>query len=337
MLNVARFSRYVHLLLDLGQYVGFLKLRVPIPSNLALTPQNDVTVISATLGEEENYTETLRSWLKCNPKAINVVTVERAASRMKKLLKKINDSKISLYTVEKPDIRRQLTTGIQKTDTKLLVLVDDDSQWSPHTLSSLTSAFKDPSVGGANTMQYVRPRSESLTIWESFGALNLVRRNILHSAVAYFNHGQVLNLSGRTVAYRTDILKNDAFVRAFLNDYWRGKHLIRTGDDSFITSWIVHHGWQTAFLNQPDAVIVTTVNDDVTYLNQVLRWSRDTARHYLRDLGFASKTSERRLYIRSFLNWTSNYTTDFLVLGELGFVIIVSIVPRAGTRPNIFR
>jgi cellulose synthase/poly-beta-1,6-N-acetylglucosamine synthase-like glycosyltransferase len=336
MLNTSRLSRYIHLLLDISQYVGYLKLRFPIPSGPPPMPHSDVTAISATLGEEENYAETLQSWLKCNPRAINIVTVERAASRMKELVKNIDDNRIVLHVVEKPDIRKQLVKGIQNTTTKLVVLVDDDSQWSPQTLTHLSSAFENPSVGGANTMQYVRPRSKCLTIWESFGALNLVRRNILHSAVAYFNNGQVLNLSGRTAAYRTEILKDDVFIRAFLNDYWRGKYLIRTGDDSFITSWITHRGWNTAFLNQPNSVIITTVNDDATYLNQVLRWSRDTARHYIRDLGFAFKTSEPRFYIRSILNWTSNYTTDFLVFAELVFLCIVTIGAHTA-RTSLFR
>jgi cellulose synthase/poly-beta-1,6-N-acetylglucosamine synthase-like glycosyltransferase len=303
-------------------------------------PENDVTVISATLGDEKNYVNTVRSWLKCNPKAINIVTVEKAVSRVKALVKKIDDNRVTLYAVESPDIRRQLTVGIQHTFTKLVVLVDDDSKWSPQTLSYLTSAFAESSIGGANTMQYVRPRSKDFTMWESFGALNLVRRNILHSALAYFNNGQVLNLSGRTVAYRTSIIKNDEFFHAFLNDFWRGRHLIRTGDDSFITSWIIRHGWDTAFLNQPNSAIFTTVNDDLTYLKQVLRWSRDTARHYLRDLGFAFKANERRFYTRSFLNWISNYATDFAVLGELHFLFAVFILKFCGlqsTRLDVLR
>lgn len=324
------FSRYLHLILDLLQYIGFLKLRVSTSSNQPLTPESDVTVISATLGDEKNYINTVRSWLRCDPTAINIVTVEKAVNRMEALVKKLDDNRVDLYSVKSPDIRRQLVVGMQNTFTKLVVLVDDDSKWSPQTLSCLTYAFAEPSVGGANTTQYVLPRSKDFTMWESFGALNLVRRNILHSALAYFNNGQVLNLSGRTVAYRTSIIKNDEFFHAFLNDYWRGRYLIRTGDDSFITSWIIRRGWNTAFLNQPNSAIFTTVNDDLTYTNQVLRWSRDTARHYLRDLGFAFEANECRFYTRSFLNWTSNYATDFAVLGELHFLFAVFILKLYG-------
>jgi len=328
--RLARLSRYIHLILDLVQYFGYLRLKALVSSNPSLTPEKDITVISSTLGEEENYIETVRTWLRCDPKTINIITVERAVKRMKTLIETLNDNRIKLYIVEKPDIRRQLTLGIQNTATEVVVLVDDDSQWSPQTLRYLASAFSDPSVGGANTMQYVRPHLDCLSTWESFGALNLVRRNILHSAVAYFNHGQVLNLSGRTVAYRTSILNNDEFFYVLLNDYWRGRFRITTGDDSFITSWIVNRGWETVFLKQRDAVILTNVNDNWTYLRQVLRWSRDTARHYLRDLGSALKTGRRRLYIRSFLNWISNYTTDFLVLTELTFLFVLLILGFCG-------
>jgi cellulose synthase/poly-beta-1,6-N-acetylglucosamine synthase-like glycosyltransferase len=247
---------------------------------------------------------------------------------MKALLETtIKDDRVKVHAVERADIRQQLLKGISETSTKLVVLVDDDSRWSTQTLNSVASAFNDPSVGGVNTMQYVRPRlDQGLTVWESCGALNLVRRNILHSAVAFFHKGQVLNLSGRTVAYRTEILQDDAFKHAFVNDYWKGKHLLRTGDDSFITSWIVNRGWNTAFMNQADAVIITTVNDDITYLNQVMRWSRDTARHYLRDLVAAMGSRNYDLCVRSVLNWVCNYTTDFLILWELGFLIMVSVL-----------
>ena len=326
--------------MDLFQYIGYLGLRIPISSNQLLTPHEDVTIISATLGEEDDYLDTVATWLIVKPKAIIIVTVDAAVSRITDVISKLGDERILLFTVTKPDIRKQLTKGIQNTTTKLIVLVDDDSRWSPQTLRYLISAFQNPFVGGVNTAQTVRPRSTRFTLWESFGALNLVRRNILHSTVAYFNKGQVLNLSGRTVAYRTAILKNNEFYEAFLNDYWRGKHLIKTGDDSFITSWIVRRGWDTVFLNQPDGAIVTTVNHDVTYLKQVLRWSRDTGRHYWRDLLFAVRTCQPRLCIRSFLNCICNYTTDFSVVGELGFLIVLSArtpYESDGTRLNAHR
>lgn len=319
------------MLLDIIQYIGYFSLKSPtlqIQEQQGYIPQRDITVISATLGEEEGYATTLRSWLRCNPKAINIVTLKKVQPRIESLLETtIKDDRVKLYTVDRADIRHQLLKGISETSTKLVVLVDDDSRWSAQILKSVASAFNDPSVGGVNTMQYVRPRlNPGLNVWESCGALNLVRRNILHSAVACFHNGQVLNLSGRTVAYRTHILQDDAFKNAFVNDYWKGKFLLRTGDDSFITSWIINRGWNTAFMNHADAVIVTTVNDDMTYLNQVMRWSRDTARHYLRDLIAAIKARNYDLCVRSVLNWVCNYTTDFLVLSELGFLSIISVL-----------
>ncbi|TAQ89906.1 hypothetical protein B7494_g1790 [Chlorociboria aeruginascens] len=128
--RVIVFSRYMHLILDLLQYFGFLKLRVSTSSNPPLTPENDATVISATLGEEENYIDMVRSWLECHPMAINIVTVEKAVNRMEALAKKLDDRRVHLYAVECPNIRRQLIVGIQNASTKLVVLVDDDSKWS---------------------------------------------------------------------------------------------------------------------------------------------------------------------------------------------------------------
>lgn len=323
--NQISLFRYLRFVLDLVQYIGFLGLCTSL-TNPTLPSSQDVAVISATLGAEKGYSNVVRSWLRCAPKAIIVVTVSSGAKRMKQVLTDINDDRILLHVIDKPDIRKQLLKGIQHATISLLVLVDDDSTWSPNTLSALTSAFTDPTVGGANTAQFVRPRSPpTFTTWESFGALNLIRRNILHAALAYFNSGQVLNLSGRTVAYRAHILQTPEFAEAFLHDRWRGKYPIRTGDDSFITSWIVQRGWKTAFLNNRDAAIITTVNDDRAYLKQVLRWSRDSARHYLRDAQFAVKSGKRDLWIHVCLKWTTNYSTDFAILGEVLYLSAISM------------
>ena len=85
------------------------------------------------------------------------------------------------------------------------------------------------------TMQKVRPvNGVRFTVWESVGALNLVRRNIIHSSLAYWNNGQVLNLSGRLYIYKTKISENDEFYHVLKNDLWLDKYPIRTGDDSFM-------------------------------------------------------------------------------------------------------
>lgn len=46
-------------------------------------------------------------------------------------------------------------------------------------LQHLATGFGDASVGGITTAQQLVPQGAQFTSWESFGALDLVRRNIL--------------------------------------------------------------------------------------------------------------------------------------------------------------
>jgi hypothetical protein len=67
------------------------------------------------------------------------------------------------------------------------------------------------------------------------------------------------------------------------------------------------------------------MRSDAIYLRQVLRWSRDTAQSYLSDGSFALRTRRWEDGKRVLLNVAANYATDFLVLVELGYPVVVLI------------
>ncbi|KAL8731038.1 MAG: hypothetical protein Q9166_003689 [cf. Caloplaca sp. 2 TL-2023] len=329
--QVVKWSRYLRLLLDLVQYHGYLCLRNNQGiQRTQIPPQDDFTIISWTLGDQVDYMANIRSWLACDPGAIIIVTIAEKLEKVRTLIETLGDQRIQVYSVKEANARKQAVEGIRRTTTSCLVFVDDDVRWSSHTLHQMALAFSDPVVGGVNTMQQVCPSGSSFTIWESSGALNLVRRNILHSFVAYYTNGHVLNLSGRTTAYRTKLLQREDFYYTFLNDYWRGRHHLRTGDDNFFTSWIVQRGWQTRFMNDKNALIITTVNPDSSYLRQLLRWSRDTARGYLRDLRFAIHSGDASFRFYCLMKILANYTSDMAIAFEVGLLTVVSIWRSVG-------
>jgi cellulose synthase/poly-beta-1,6-N-acetylglucosamine synthase-like glycosyltransferase len=247
---------------------------------------------------------------------------------MRETLSSIHDSRINIVSVPQAGFRDQLLKGVNCSATDLVVLSDDRVILGTETLKHLVAGFHDDSIGAVSVLQRVQSSAtldEDLTVWESFGALNIVRRNMLHCSLAFFNDGQVMNLSGRTVAYRTKILKDAKFQEAFTNDLWRGRYPLKTGDDGFITGWLYTNGWKTCMQKHKSAVITAGVNADWTYLKQLLRWSRDAARQYSRELAFAIKS--RKLYHvkRSLLNIASNYATDFSVLMELFFLFLIAV------------
>lgn len=284
-----------------------------------------------TLGTEPVYETTVRCWLQANIGRVNIVTVENAVPRVKKTLDRIGDKRLTLLWVDKPSTRHQLCEGIRHVQTPFWVLTDDRSFWPPDTLKHLTSAFADPSVGGAMTMQKVRPvNGVRFTVWESFGALNLVRRNIIHASLAYWNNGQVLNLSGRLSAYRTEIFQNNGFYHALKNELWLNKYPIRTGDDSFMYNWILQRGWRTSFQNDVGVTITTGVSHNSLYIRQLLRWSRDVARHTFIDFVFALNTRNFTALYRSLLNILTNYFSDIALLVELLFIMCVYTCGQLG-------
>lgn len=330
-LILRRWSRYLRLLLDLVQYYGYLRLTSSQEAPTILLPSLDqFTIISCTLGDQSDYASNIRSWLACDPGAINIVTIAGKLEKVRALVNTVGDHRIRVDSIEEANYRKQASMAIQKTITPYLIIVDDDVKWSSQTLQYIAVAFSNPAVGGVNTMQEVCPSDGHLTTWESFGALNLVRRNVLHSFVAYFTNGHVLNLSGRTAAYRTGILQLEEFYFAFQNDYWRGHYYIRTGDDNFFTSWIVQRGWKTRFLNDKDALIITTMNVDASYLKQLMRWSRDTARSYLRDCRFAVKQGDASFRVYCLFKVVANYSSDLAIALELGILLIVTTLRGYG-------
>ena len=327
------------MLFDSIQYYSYLRLD-PAPSDLRdpIPCASDFTIISVTLVDQRDYITNVRSWLVRNPAAVFFITIDEMLPQLQAIIDSVADPRVHVYSVNsRPGVnwRPGAIEGIRRTKTPYLIFVDDDVTWGSRTLEYIAFAFASRDVGGVNTMQEVHPNGLHFTTWETFGALNLVRRNILHSFLAYFRDGDVLNLSGRTAAYRTEVLQREEFYFALMNDYWRGRHRITTGDDNFLTSWVVRRGWKTRFLNQKEAIITTSMNDDASYLKQLIRWSRDTARSYLRDFDFAIKTRRISLLSYCVFKTVANYTSDLVVITEIGILLVITASGRKYTKTDI--
>lgn len=316
-LSLLRWLRYGRLFLDLIELYGYLKLKPHIQRSSSSRPEpsRDLTVISPTLGTEDEYAQRLRAWLSHNPKELIIVAPTSSTSYLEDIVEKVNDPRVSLIRSPPSNKNVHMCDALRRVQTPLVLFIDDRVTWSSQTLNRLTDAFADSRIGGAITACEVPLHARS-TAWDKFGALNLVRRNVLHSFLAHFNSGQVLNLGGRSMAYRTEILQQDRFYKAVDEDAWLGRYPLKSGDDNIMTTWTVRQGWQTIFLNQSDAHIKGLVNPNASYVKEVLRWSRDTARWYLRDWGHAWATKSRSAFVRVSLNTLTNYATDFCVLLE---------------------
>lgn len=193
--------------------------------------------------------------------------------------------RIRVITVPKANKRLQMAAGIEETRTDIIVFADDDALWPKTLLASVLACFEDQSIGGVGTSQVVKPchPSGKLTVWETLAAFRLTIRNIEISASTHIDGG-IPCLSGRTAAYRTLILKDPEFLHGFTHDFWRGKYHLNSGDDKFLTRWMVSHGWRTYAQCCPEAELQSTMKPDWRFLKQVLRWTRNTWRSDMRSM-----------------------------------------------------
>ncbi|KAK1814067.1 Type 2 glycosyltransferase [Friedmanniomyces endolithicus] len=251
---------------------------IPIPEYPTYSP-NDVTIILPTIaaGGEELVT-TLRTCLRTEPRELILVTVDVNVEDLAKIANSVNAKKIRVLSIREANKRRQMCRAIPEVTTKITVFVDDDVIWPPKVLQWMLAPFEDPDMGGVGTSQRLK-RSPNMSFWSFLGAAYLERRNFDCSACLHIDGGLPC-LSGRTVAYRTDILQDVAFTHEFTNEQWRTCQL-NADDDNFLTRWMYSHGKKIAMQYHHEAEVQTTLEDGPKYLNQCLRWVRSNWRSNL--------------------------------------------------------
>jgi hypothetical protein len=63
-----------------------------------------------------------------------------------------------------------------------------------------------------------------------------------------------------------------------MDEKWRNKYQLISGDDKFMTRWIVKHHWKMSMQISPECTLATTFKADGKFFMQILRWTRNTWR-----------------------------------------------------------
>ncbi|KAG9043864.1 hypothetical protein FS837_009046 [Tulasnella sp. UAMH 9824] len=279
--GVIGFYRYLWFLIRVAASVAYRP--VPLPINPTYIAAEDVTIIVPTIDAGEEFKQAARSWLVGKPKEIIIITEEKMKGPLQELADAVDPHRIRVLTVPFANKRLQMVHGIRNTTTDIICFADDDAIWPPKMLPYILAPFEDQKVGGVGTSQRVQPVGDSMTVWEVLAAFRLTIRNIEISASTHIDGG-VPCLSGRTAAYRTIILKAPEFIHGFTNDLWLNKYHLNSGDDKFLTRWMVSHGWSTYIQCCHDSELLSTMKPNWRFLLQVLRWTRNTWRSDLRSL-----------------------------------------------------
>lgn len=280
--GVIGFYRYLWYLIRLSAY--FTYRPVPLPENPTYIASEDVTIVVPTIDAGEEFKEAANSWLVGKPKEILIITEDKMIGPLQELANAVDPERIRVLSVPFANKRLQMSHGIKNVTTDIIVFADDDAIWPPTLLPYTLACFEDQKIGGVGTSQRVQPCGPNgMTVWEVLAAFRLTIRNIEISSSTHIDGG-IPCLSGRTAAYRTVILKDPEFLHGFTHDFWLGKYQLNSGDDKFLTRWMVSHGWNTYVQVCKEAELLSTMKPNWRFLKQVLRWTRNTWRSDIRSL-----------------------------------------------------
>ncbi|KAF9114328.1 hypothetical protein BGX27_011148 [Mortierella sp. AM989] len=293
-LGVVGFYRYLWFIIKLLAYF-FYRPMMP-KNNPTYRAEYDVTIIVPTIDAGEEFKEAAQSWLVNNPKEIIIITETKMKDALQELANSVDPSRIRVLTVPKANKRLQMVEGIRNTTSEIIVFADDDAIWGPRCLEYILACFEDPNMGGVGTSQIVKSVGRYQTVWEVLAGFRLTIRNIEIAASTHIDGG-VCCLSGRTAAYRTCILQDPQFQYEFTHDFWLGKYPLNSGDDKFLTRWMVYHGWNTYVQICQEAELLSTFKNNWRFVKQVLRWTRNTWRSDFRSMFMERKIWRRHPYV----------------------------------------
>lgn len=282
LIRYNRVHRYLRLIVHCFSH-WFYKSK-PIPEKPKYT-ENDVTVVIPTIHNNfEELRPSLESILACRPHELILVTTVDKAKSLQKLADTLSTPNIRVLFTSIANKRLQVCEALPRVTTDIIIMADDDVTWPSTLMPWILAPFEDPKIGGVGTCQRVRrdpDGSWSDQVWNWLGAAYIERRNFEISATHNIDGGTSC-MSGRTGAYRAEILQGHDFLHGFKNERWM-KYTLNADDDNFVTRWLVSHQWKTWIQYEPECEIETTLEYNMKFLYQCSRWARS--------------------------NWRSNYTS----------------------------
>ncbi|CAI0644283.1 unnamed protein product [Colletotrichum noveboracense] len=251
----------------------------PIPSKPTFTA-DDVTVIIPTIHNVfEELRPSLLSILACNPHVLMLVTTTEKHAALEKLARSLPHPNVQVYSTPIANKRLQVCEALPKVTTKITIMADDDVTWPSTLMPWILAPFEDPKIGGVGTCQRVKRVWEgdwSTRIYNWLGAAYIERRNFEISATHNIDGGTSC-MSGRTGAYRSEILSSHDFLEGFKTEKW-GKYILNADDDNFVTRWLVSHQWKTWIQYERECELETTLENSTKFLYQCSRWARSNWR-----------------------------------------------------------
>ena len=171
----------------------------------------------------EELRPSLQSILACQPAELILVTTHDKRKALDNLVQSLGHANVRVLHTPIANKRLQVCEALPKVQTPIIVMADDDVTWPSTMLPWILAPFEDPKIGGVGTCQRVRREpngSLAVRCWNWLGAAYIERRNFEISATHNIDGGTSC-MSGRTGAYRAEILPSHEFLHGFKNEKWR--------------------------------------------------------------------------------------------------------------------
>jgi cellulose synthase/poly-beta-1,6-N-acetylglucosamine synthase-like glycosyltransferase len=237
------------------------------------------TIVTPVYNEDPTlFRKAIESWILNRPERI-IAVIDVTDTTCMAIAAEYPE--VEVIPIDVPGKRAALALGVDATTTEIVVLVDSDVFWEADVLQKLKMPFVDPKIGGVGTRQNMYPSDgRKPTLWERLADIYLDIR-YADEVPATTRWGRAVScLSGRTAAYRTELLQS--LREPFLNETFWGTHCM-SGDDKRYTSLVLQNGYHT--WNQLDARVYSTFKPDFKgFQKQRIRWSRNSFRSDLRAL-----------------------------------------------------
>lgn len=290
-----------------GIYANITYKPIKSSRHSTISPGDVAVIIPTTYKNPLELIKCIRRILDCSPRQVFVVTSHaKTASLQMKLDFLCLGQHVQVIGVDKLNKRHQILAALPQVKASITVLADDDVMWPDNYLEYLLAIFENPKVGAGGTRQ--RVRRELIPTAMNFLGIGYLERRVWNNITTNAIDGSISTLSGRTAAYRTEILASDEFRHYFTNDTWLGKPL-NSDDDKCLTRYVYSHGWSIVIQSDPRSIIETTVELDFWgYLSQCMRWARAHWRG-----NFTVMTNERYWCSRTYpWGWFVIYVCQFM-------------------------
>ncbi|KAH7320011.1 nucleotide-diphospho-sugar transferase [Stachybotrys elegans] len=302
--------RYLRLVVHCVSHWSYRSKPLPIKPKFT---SKDVTVVIPTIHNAfEELRPSLQSILNCEPAELILVTTHDKRKELDQLAGTLGP-RVRVLDTPIANKRLQVCEALPTVLTPITIMADDDVTWPSTLMPWILAPFEDPEIGGVGTCQRVRREwggPWSTRVWNWLGAAYIERRNFEISATHNIDGGTSC-MSGRTGAYRSEILNSHDFLHGFKNEKWR-KWILNADDDNFVTRWLVSNQWKTWIQYEKECEIETTLENSTKFLYQCSRWARSNWRS-----NWTSLMVERHVWRQQ---WWCTYALHIATFTSLAFV-----------------